>query len=135
MSSFVHANNENKNIFYFGKRQTKGLDDTSITAEAEYSINFSRSERNFFFLSFHYNGINSFLFINATKIYQFKAKDSEIEKYPLSLGNISKDFSVDRMKKTGLNGCAYDFNVHYNTIATNNVIDNHKYLMKKHNIK
>ena len=69
------------------------------------------------------------------KIYQFKAKDSEIEKYPLSLGNISKDFSVDRMKKTGLNGCAYDFSVHYNTIATNNVIDNHKYLMKKHNIK
>ena len=52
MSSFVHANNKNKNISYFGKRQTKGLDDTSITAEAEYSINFSRSERNFFFLKF-----------------------------------------------------------------------------------
>ena len=47
MSSFVHANNKNKNIFYFGKRQTKGLDDTSITAETEYSINFSRSERKF----------------------------------------------------------------------------------------
>ena len=50
-------------------------------------------------LSLHYNRRNSFLFVNATKIYQFKAKISEIENYALSLGNISKDFTIDDLKK------------------------------------
>ena len=56
-------------------------------------------------LSLHYNGTNSYLFVNGTEIYKFKAKDSEIVASPLCLGNISKDFSVDNMKKTGLHGC------------------------------
>ena len=47
----------------------------------------------------HYNGSNSFLFINTTKIYQFKAKDCEIKKCSLCLGNISGDLSVNNMKK------------------------------------
>ena len=70
-------------------------------------------------LSLPYNGSNSFLFVNGTKIHQFKAKDFEIKKYPLCLGNISKDFSVNNMKKTGLNGYVYDFSVDYNAIALN----------------
>ena len=89
MSSSVHANNKNKDILIIGKGLTKGLDNTSLTAEAENSINFSRSERKFC-LSLHYNGSISFLFVIATKIHQFKAKDSEIKRYPLCLGNISK---------------------------------------------
>ena len=44
-----------------------------------------------------YNGNNSFLFVNATKIYQFKTKDSEIKKCPLCLGIISGDFSANDM--------------------------------------
>ena len=51
---------------------------------------------------------NSYLFVNCTEIIKFKAKDCEIlilDMIPLCLGNISKDFSVDNMKKTGLNGC------------------------------
>ena len=67
---------------------------------------------------------NSFLFVNATKIYQFKAKDFEIRKYPLCLGNISVDFSAKNMKKIGLKGCVYDFSVDYKTFDTS------KYLMK-----
>ena len=63
-----------------------GLDDTTLTAEAQYSINFSRSNRKFC-LGLHHNGNNSFLFVNATKIYQFKSKNSEIKKYPLCLRN------------------------------------------------
>ena len=47
----------------------------------------------------HYNGANSYLFVNGTEIHKFKAKDSEIVASPLCLGNISKDFSVDNMKK------------------------------------
>ena len=52
-----------------------------------------------FGLSLHYNGANSYLFVNGTEIYKFKAKDSEIVASPLCLGNISIDFSVDIMKK------------------------------------
>ena len=56
----------------------------------------------------HYNGANSCLLINGTEIYKFKAKVSEIFATPLCLGNISKDWSVDDMKKTGFNGYIYD---------------------------
>ena len=62
-----------------GKGSTQGLDDTALTEEDQYSINFSRSNTKFC-LSLHYNGSNSFLFVNATKIYKFKTKDSEIKK-------------------------------------------------------
>ena len=68
-----------------------------------------------------YYGANSYLFVNGTEIYKFKAKDSEIVAIPLRLGNISKDFSVDNMKKTGLNGYVYDFSVDYNTIAVDDI--------------
>ena len=50
-------------------------------------------------LSLHYNGANSYLFVNGTEIHKFKAKDYEIAATPLCLGNFSKDFSVDNMKK------------------------------------
>ena len=76
-----------------------------------------------------------FLLVNATKIHQFKAKDFEINRYSLCLGNISKYFSVDNIKKTGLNGYVYDFYVNYIIIETSNIIDIHQYLMKKHDIK
>ena len=66
MSSSVHANNKNKDILIIGIGETKGLDDTTLTAEAEYSINFSRSQRKSC-LSLHYNRINSFLFVNGQK--------------------------------------------------------------------
>ena len=134
MSSSVHANDKNKDILILGKEQTKGLDNISLPTEVEYSINFSRSERKFC-LGLRYNGSNSFLFVNATNIHQFKANDSKIKRYPLCLGNISKEVSVDNMKKTGLNGYAYDFSVDYNIIDTSNIIDIHIFLLKKHDAK
>ena len=82
----------------------------------------------------HYNGANSYLFVNGTEIIKFKANDSEIVSYPLCLGNISKDFSVDNMEKTGLNGYVYDFSVDYDAIVVDNIIDFHKYLMENNNI-
>ena len=83
----------------------------------------------------HYNGTNSYLFVNGAEIYKLKAKDSEIVASPLCLGNISKDSSVDNMKKTGLNGYVYDFSVDYDAIAVDNILDIHKHLMGKNNIK
>ena len=85
-------------------------------------------------MSLHYNGANSYLFVNGIEIHKFKAKDSEIAASPLCRGNISKDFSVDNMKKTGLNGYVYDFIVDYDAIAIDGISDIHKYLMKKNDI-
>ena len=85
-------------------------------------------------MSLHYNGASSYLFVNGTGIHKFKAKDSEIVASPLCLGNISKDVSVDNMKKTGLNGYAYDFSVDYDAIAVDEILDIHKYLMEKNGI-
>ena len=99
----VYIDNKKKDILVLGENPTQESDDTTITAEAKYSTNFTRSQRKFC-LGLHYNGSNSFLFVNATKIFQFKAKDSEIKSYPLCLGNISKEFSVNKMIKTGLTG-------------------------------
>ena len=66
-----------------------------------YSINFKVTKKKFC-LSLHYNGANSYLFVNGTEIYKFKAKDSEIVAVPLCLGNISKDWSADNMKRLDL---------------------------------
>ena len=76
-------------------------------------------------------GATVFLSVNATKIYQFKANDAEIKKYPLRLGNILGDFSANNMKKnTGLNGCVYNFSVDCKTLDTSIIIGIHKHLMK-----
>ena len=66
-----------------------------------YSINFIVTKKKFC-LSLHYNGANSYLFVNGIEIYKFKAKDSEIVPSPLYLGKIPKDWSVDNMKKLDL---------------------------------
>ena len=66
-----------------------------------YSINFTVTKKKFC-LSLHYNGANSYLFVNGTEIYKFKAKDSKIVAASLCFGNISNDWSVDNMKKLDL---------------------------------
>ena len=111
----------------------KGLKRTTLNAEKLYSINFTENNKKLC-LSLHYNMPNSYLFVNGTKIHKFKAKDSEIVATPLCLGNISKDFLVDNMKKTGLNGYVYDFSVDYDAIAVDDMLYIHKYLMEKNNI-
>ena len=97
-----------------------------------YSINFIVTRKTSC-LSLHYKGANSYLFINGAEIIKFKAKDSEIVATPLCLGNISKDWSVDNMKWTGLDGYVYDFSVDYDAIAIDDILDIHKYLIKKNN--
>ena len=85
-------------------------------------------------MSLHYNEANSYLFVNGTEIFKFKAKDSEIVASPLCLGNISKDWSTDNMKKTELTGYVYDFSVDYEATNVNDIKNIHKYLMKKNNV-
>ena len=79
--------------------------------------------------------MNSFIFANGVEIYKIKAKDSEINAAPLCLGNVSRDFPFDNMKKTGLCGYVYDFSVDYGSIDVDDILDIHNYFMKKQNIK
>ena len=97
MSSTVHIDNKGKDILVLRKRPTQGLEHT-LTAEKMYSINFTEKNKNFC-LSLHYNGANSYLFVNGKEIVKFKAKDSEIVASPLCVGNILKDCSADNTKK------------------------------------
>ena len=133
MSSSVHVDNKGKDILILGKDTTQGLGEHSLTAEKMYSVNLT-DHRLKYCLCLHYNGANSYLFVNGTEIFNFKAKGSKIAATPLCLGNISKDWEVDNMKDTGLNGYVYDFTVDYDATAVDDIKDIHKYLVKKNNI-
>ena len=72
------ANAKNKDVLILNEGPTQRLDDTTLTTEEKYPINFTQPRKRFV-LSLYYNGSNSFLFLRGTKIYQFIAKDSEIK--------------------------------------------------------
>ena len=130
MSSSIHIDNKKKEILVLGRGPTQGLEST-LTAEKMYSINFTVTKKKF---CLSLDGANSYSFVNGAEIIKFKAKDSEIVASPLCLGNFSKDWSTDNMKKTGLTGYVYDFSVDYNAIAVDDAKDIHNYLMKKNNM-
>ena len=81
-------------------------------------------------LILHYNESKSFLFVKATKLNQIKTKNSEVKDYALCLGNISKDFTINNFRKTGLKGVVNFFPVDFNPIETNYILDIQKHLMK-----
>ena len=133
MSGSSHANNKARIILVLGKEFIQGIDGTTIYAEKIYSTNFIVANKKFC-LSLHYNGDNSYLFVNGKEIINFKAEDSEIVPYPFCLGGLSKDFSPSNTHRTGLTGYIYDLSVHYWAIANDKILDIHKYLMKKNDI-
>ena len=65
-----------KDILIFDKGRVQGLDDTTLTAEKEYALNFSMQQKKFS-LSLLCNGVNSCIFVNSAKIYKCKEKNSE----------------------------------------------------------
>ena len=97
MSSSIHIDNKKKDILDLGRGPTQGLEST-LTSEKMYSINFIVTKKKFC-ISLHYNGAKSYLFVNGAEIIKFKAEDSEIAASPLVLGNISKSWSTDNLKK------------------------------------
>ena len=133
MSSLTKIDNRRKDTLIHGKVPTQGSEHT-LSAEKLYSINFTEKKNKKICLSMRYNKENGYLLVNGTEIIKFKSQDPEILPYPLCLGNISREWSVDDMKKTGLNGYAYDFNVDYDAIAADDILDIYKYLMKKNNM-
>ena len=104
MNSSVHIDNKGKDILIFCKVPTQGLNNTTLTAETQHSISFTRP------------GIKFCLSLNFIMLQNYIS---------------SKQKTVKYMKKSGLNGCVYDFFVYYKAFNTSNIIDIHKFLMKK----
>ena len=131
MDSSVHIDNKKKYILILSKSLMQGLDGTTLAAEKMFSHNFTKHNKKFC-LRLYYKGANSYLFVNGTEIIKSKAKVFVIVATPLCLGNLSKYLSVEN---TGFYGHVYEFNDGYDAIVVNDIIDIHKYLIKKHNIK
>ena len=132
-SSLVHKNNKENNIFTLGDGFVQGMNDTTSYAEKLYSQNVTAVNKKFV-LSLHYNGDDSYLFINGKRELKFKAKDDQIVKEILCLGNISHDWTAANSQKTGFWGEIYDFAVDYTSTNIGDIYNTHRYLMKKHNI-
>ena len=132
MSSSAHIDNKKKHILVLGKGRTQGFEHT-LTAENMYSVSITAT-KNKFCLSLNYNGADSYLFVNGKEVVKFKAKDFATVAAPPCLGNISKDWSVNNMKKTGLNGYVYE-NM-FNHPDTNKAVPFvHDYFIAKYKIK
>ena len=111
-----HATNKTQYVLVLGYGLIQKINDTTIYAEQMYSPNFTVDDKRFC-LSVHYNGDNSYLFVNGKNVTKFKAKNSELIKYPIWLGGPSKDYTENSLKDTRLYGNVYDFSVDYSTIT------------------
>ena len=111
-NSVIHSNNKANNIFIMGDGFVHSINDTTLYAEKIYSQNFTAVNKKFA-LSLHYNSDDSYLFVNGKQELNIKAKDDQIVKEILCLGNISDDWTVANAQKTGLWGEIYDFAVGY----------------------
>ena len=134
-SSLVHANNKANNIYVIGDLFVQGINDTTLYAEKGYSQNFTQLSKKFV-LSLHYNGDNSYLFVNGKQELKFKCKTENLVKEKLCIGNFSDQWTTSESEKTGLYGNIYDFVVDYEEmVGFGPIYDFHRYLMIKHNIK
>ena len=115
-----------------GKEFVQGINDTTIYAEKNFHRNI-RDPGKKCMLSLHYNGINSYLFVNGREELNFKCKTDQEKS---CIGNLSDQWTTSESEKTGLYGSIYDFVVDYEQIVgVKTIYDMHRYLMTKHNIK
>ena len=147
MSLSVHERNRANDIYVLGRGDIQGVTTvgptalsgktnkgTTIGAEKIYKTDFTTRNKKFV-LSLHYNGDNSYLFVNGVEQLKFKAKINSTNANLLCLGNISSDWSLTNSAKTRLLGTVYDFAVDYMSInSVRTIYDIHRYLMKKHNM-
>ena len=107
----------------------QAINGKTIYAEDIYKHNFTKPNKKFL-LSLHYNGDDSYLFVNGGEELKFKSAINHLDRNLLCLGNISSDFSTTNSTKTGLYGNVYDFAVDYvplNSVGA--IYDIHRYLM------
>ena len=109
MTNSKHANNRTKNILVLGRDFLQKIDDTTIYAEKMHLPNFTVDNKTFC-LSLHYNGDNSYLFVNGKIVIKFKANAQDFkatQQYAMCLGNISSDFNQTDRISTGLSGYVF----------------------------
>ena len=127
MSFSIHATNRANHIYVMGDGLTQGV-------EEKYFRNFTEPDVKFM-LSLHYNGDDSYLFVNGRQELKFKCKTDQLVKEKLCIGNSSDQWTASESEKTGLYGNIYDFVVDYEEIlGVKPIYDMHRYLMIKHNI-
>ena len=103
-----HSANKTQSALALGHGLIQKINDTKIYAEKMYSPNFTVDNKTFC-LSLHYNGENSYFFVNSKEVTKFKAKNSELIKYSMCFGGLSKDYDTNSRKDTGLYGNVYNF--------------------------
>ena len=134
MSFSVHKTNRANDIYVMGHEFAQGIHDTTLYAEKNFYKNFTDPGKKFV-LSLHYNGDDSYLFVNGRQELKFKAKTDQLVKGKLCIGNLSDQWTASESEKTELYGNIYDFVVDYEQIVCVKAIyDMHRYLMTKHNI-
>ena len=134
MSFSVHATNRENHIYLMGTGLTQGINDTTIYAGKNFYRNFTDFGKKIV-LSLHYNGDNSYLFVNGKQELKFKAKTDQLVKEKLCIGNLSDQWTTSESEKTGVYGKIYDFVVDYEQISgVKAIYDMHRYLITKHNI-
>ena len=134
MSFSVHATNRANYIYIMGKEFVQGINDTTIYAEKSFYRIFTDLGKKFV-LSSHYNGNNSYLFVNGRQELKFKTKTDQLVKEKLCIVNLSDQWTTSESEKTGLYGNFYDVLVDYQEIVgITKILDIHKYLTIKHNI-
>ena len=133
LSNSSHINNKTEHVLVLRRDFLQKINDTTIYAEKMHSPNFTVDNK-MFGLRLHYNGDNSYLFVNEQQVINLKAKNSGLIKYPMCLGGLTKDYSKNSRKDTRLYGNIYDFRVDYSTIRTDKILDIHEYFMEKNSI-
>ena len=137
MSFSSHATNTANNIYVLGKYFVQGISTTGHTRiYAENCIKQILQNKTKILL---YHCITMVIilinFLMVFNNYNLKQKNSEIQRNPLCLGNISPDFSITNSIKTGLYGNVYDFSVDYVPISSvGTIYVTHRYIMTKNNI-
>ena len=134
MSFSVHTTNRENHIYVMCDGLTQGIHDTMLYAEKNFYRKFTDPGKKFV-LSLHYNGDDSYLFVNGRQELKFKTKTDQLFQEKLCIGNLSDQWTTSESEKTGLYGKIYDFVVDYEQIVgTTKILDIHKYLIIKHNI-
>ena len=135
MSFSIHATNRANNIYVMGELFVQGINDTTIYAEKKFYRNFTDPGKKSM-LNLHYNGDDSYLFVNGRQELNFKCKTDQLVKEKLCIGNLSDQWTTSESEKTGLYGNIYYFVVDYEQIlGVKAIFDMHRYLITKHNIR
>ena len=130
MSFSVHATNRANHIYLMGTGLAQGINDTTIYVEKNFYRNFTDFGKKFV-LSLHYNGDNSYLFVNGRQELKFKAKTDQLVQEKLCIGNLSDQWTTSESEKTGAYGKIYDFE---QISGVKTIYDMYRYLIIKHNI-